>query len=87
MPTVVLAHHPPSRRSIGGRYADDALSPAYASNLDELVENSGAALWVHGHTHISRDYRIGATRVVCNPRGYYGYELNPEFDPNLVIEV
>ena len=86
-PTVVMTHHPPSGRSIAGRYAEDDLSPAYASNLDEIVENSGAALWLHGHTHVSQDYWIGSTRVVCNPRGYAGYELNPDFDPNLVVAV
>jgi len=31
-------------------------------------------LWVHGHTHDPYDYVIGETRVVCNPRGYIGYE-------------
>jgi predicted phosphodiesterase len=55
--------------------------------LDELVARSGAALWIHGHTHVSQDYRIGNTRVICNPRGYAGYELNPAFDPRLIIEV
>jgi hypothetical protein len=86
-PTVVMTHHAPSARSIAGRYADDALSPAYASHLDALVANSGAALWQHGHIHISRDYLIGTTRVLANPRGYDGYELNEEFDPKLVVEV
>lgn len=86
-PTVVLTHHLPSKRSVAGRYADSAYNAAYASNLDELVERSGATLWCHGHTHISQDYQIGETRVICNPRGYYGHEVNPKFDPNLVIEV
>lgn len=86
-PTVVVTHHLPSRRSIAGRYADSRYNAAYASNLDEMVEDSGAKLWVHGHTHISQDYRIGATRVICNPRGYVGVEMNPDFDPNLIVEV
>lgn len=86
-PVVVVTHHLPSRRSLDPRYSNSALNPAYASNLDDLVARSGAALWVHGHTHVSRDYRIGATRVVCNPRGYVGIELNLEFDPNLIVEV
>ncbi len=84
---VVLTHHLPSRRSIAGRYADSDYNSAYASNLDDLVEASGAALWVHGHTHVSNDYRIGAIRVVCNPRGYDRYELNPEFNPDLIVEI
>jgi len=86
-PTVIITHHAPSARSIAGRYADDALSPAYASHLDTLVANSGAALWQHGHIHISRDYLIGSTRVLANPRGYDGYQLNEEFDPDLVVPI
>lgn len=86
-PTVVMTHHAPSRKSVAGRYAHDELSPAYASNLEDLVENSGAALWQHGHVHHSFDYMIGSTRVRTNPRGYDGYELNPDFDPSLVLEV
>lgn len=86
-PTVVMTHHSPSYRSLAGRYTDDHVAPAYASNLDDLVARSGAALWVHGHIHVSQDYRIGDTRVVCNPRGYDGRELNPSFDPRLTIEL
>jgi hypothetical protein len=86
-PTVVMTHHAPSARSIAGRYADDALSPAYASHLDALVANSGAVLWQHGHIHISRDYLIGSTRVLANPRGYDGYELNYGFNAALVVRV
>jgi predicted phosphodiesterase len=84
---VIITHHLPSSRSIAGRYADNAYNAAYASNLDTLVETSGAALWIHGHTHVSQDYCIGNTRVICNPRGYAGYEVNPNFNPDLIIEV
>ncbi len=69
------------------RFKNDLISAAYASHLDALVEQSGAALWIHGHTHDSFDYFIGGTRVICNPRGYFGYELNPDFNPGLVIDV
>ena len=31
-------------------------------------------MWTHGHTHEDFDYMIGGCRVVCNPRGYSGYE-------------
>jgi DNA repair exonuclease SbcCD nuclease subunit len=86
-PIVVVTHHLPSSRSIAGRYANSEYNAAYASRLDDLVSESGAALWVHGHIHISQDYVIGGTRVVCNPRGYDGYELNPSFNPSLVVEI
>jgi len=86
-PLVVMTHHLPSARSIAGRYAGSDYNAAYASDLDSLVAQSEAELWVHGHTHISQDYRIGYTRVLCNPRGYDGVELNPQFDPTLIVEI
>lgn len=85
-PTIVVTHHAPSLRSIAPQFSTDPLTPAYASNLDELVESSGAVLWLHGHTHHASDYRIGDTRVVCNPRGYAD-DLVPGFGPRLVLEV
>ena len=84
-PRVVVTHHAPSSRSIEAKYAGKSLNPCYASNLDDLVRHGGPALWVHGHVHGSHDYRIGATRVVCNPKGY-GDE-NAAFDPGLIVEV
>lgn len=85
-PTVVITHHAPSARSLPPGAGPDALSPAYASNLDDLVESSGAALWVHGHIHSKSDYLIGKTRVICNPRGYPD-EPGQGFDPGLIIDV
>jgi predicted phosphodiesterase len=86
-PTVVITHHAPSPRSIVERYRGRShLDAAYASDL-ELLMGSGVALWVHGHTHDSLDYRVTGTRVVCNPRGYVPLEPNLDFDPGLVLEV
>lgn len=89
--TVVVTHHAPSEQSIAARYRagpQSALNPAFASNLDALLGRP--ALWVHGHTHDSFDYRAvegDGARVVCNPRGYYDEELNPDFDPRLLVEL
>ncbi|MFD2261354.1 metallophosphoesterase [Lacibacterium aquatile] len=86
-PTVVVTHHAPSRRSIPQIYAEDHTSAAYASDLEWLILEGSPALWIHGHIHTSQDYRIGDTRVICNPRGYWPIELNPEFNERLVVEV
>jgi predicted phosphodiesterase len=85
--TVVVTHHLPSLKSVAPRFANDGLNPAFASRLDALVERSGAALWIHGHSHDSADYTLGKTRVICNPRGYHDVELNPRFDPALTVEI
>lgn len=85
---VVVGHHAPSYQSVEGRYAHDQLVGAYVSDLsDFILDRPRIKLWTHGHTHFSFDYMIGSARVVCNPRGYYGYEENFHFDPLKVIEV
>lgn len=83
---VVVTHHLPSTRSLPKGFEDDILNAAYASNMDEFVEKSGAYLWVHGHKHRSRDYYIGNTRVICNPKGY-PEKPNREFLADLVIHL
>jgi len=85
--TAVVTHHAPSSRSVHPRYARDLLTPAFASNLENLMDGSRAALWIHGHTHDSFDYAIYDTRVVCNPRGYSPEDLNPYFRPDWVMEI
>ena len=84
-PTVVITHHAPHPGSLHSRYAADLLSAAYVSDLSALVESGAPDFWVHGHVHTSFDYKVGGTRIVCNPHGY-GPE-NPAFDPALIIEV
>lgn len=85
--TVVVTHHMPSPRSIPSRFAGSPLTPAFVSDTEELIDAERLALWVHGHTHDPFDYELNGSRVLCNPRGYYDYELTEGFRPDLVVEV
>ena len=85
--TVVVTHHAPSSRSVPARYARDLLAPAFANNLETLMDGDGLSLWIHGHIHDAFDYEIYGTRVVCNPRGYAPNALTPEFRPDFVVEI
>jgi Icc-related predicted phosphoesterase len=73
---VVVGHHSPSSLSIAEWYKDDTLmNGAFHSDLSEFImDRPQIKLWTHGHMHNVSDYMIGETRVVCNPRGYVGYE-------------
>lgn len=93
--TVVVTHHFPHQRSCSPQWANDPVTAIFGSKLPvEML--LGAAVWVHGHTHDSCDYRLGdsrrAVRVVCNPRGYPLGWLekefeNARFDAALTVEI
>lgn len=84
-PVVVVTHWLPSWSLVDPKYVGSVLNGFYASNLDSLIPY--ADVWLHGHTHESIDRYLGDTRIVCNPRGYDGVELNPNFDPFKIIEI
>lgn len=84
--TIVITHHAPSPHSEAPCYANGPLSASFVSDLSALVAQSGIPLWIHGHTHFNVDYRLGATRVVSNQRGY-PQQPCARFDPGMVIDV
>jgi len=84
---VVVTHHLPSFQSIPERFRGESLNGAYASELFEDIMETQPDIWCHGHTHGSSDYMIGNTRILCNPRGYHGHELNPDFNDSFTIDL
>ncbi len=84
----VLTHHAPSYRSVHPKYRNSGIANgAYVSDLDDLIfDNPQIKYFSHGHTHESMDYMIGGCRVICNPRGYFPTEVNPDFDPNFEVD-
>jgi len=86
---VVVGHHTPSHASCHPKYKDDReMNGGYHSDLSEFIlDRPQIKLWTHGHTHELFDYMIGETRVVCNPRGYHGYEEIADNFKLKVVEV
>jgi hypothetical protein len=76
LPVVVVTHMAPSKLSIKPEYENDHLmNGGYSSDLSQLMLDHPEILaWHHGHTHDEFKYQIGNTWVLCNPRGYHGYE-------------
>ena len=81
---VVVSHMAPHFESLEGRYKGSDLDDAYASDLSDFIYEHQPQLWCHGHVHASKDYMVGNTNVVCNPRGYVGYEVNRMFEDDLI---
>ena len=83
---IIVTHHPPSFQGIQDCYKDSLLSAAFASNLDHVVQQSGAKYWFCGHSHVAKRFKIGQTEVVINSMGYPGEKIEG-FDPALVLEI
>lgn len=84
---IVVTHHLPSEQCVNKKYQNSRLNVAFANGFDQLITDLDAVLWCHGHTHSSVDIMHGNTRILCNPRGYVGHDLNKEFVSDLVVAV
>lgn len=87
---VVVTHHSPSKQSTKPRYKDDFhMNGGYSSNLEEFIaEHPNIKVWTHGHTHDTFDYQVAQCRIICNPRGYAGYEERAkDFDPTVGFDI
>lgn len=86
---VVVGHHSPCKKSTKPQYENDQiLNGAYSSDLSEFIlDHPQIKLWTHGHTHHVFDYNIGDTRILCNPRGYHGYEQQAKDFKLLFVDV
>ena len=78
LPVVVITHHAPTAMSIPEWYKNDYLMNGcyYSDQSEFILDNPEIKYWVHGHTHTNFEYDVGTTRVMCNPRGYHGYEAS-----------
>jgi Icc-related predicted phosphoesterase len=91
-PRVVVTHMGPHPDCARRGFERDISSAAYTSDLTVLIAEGAPELWIYGHTHESRDFTAGATRIVTNAKGYGPWHKgetwdNAGFDPNYVIEI
>jgi predicted phosphodiesterase len=88
---VVITHHACIRQAVRRGMKCDVISAAYVSDCPELLD--GVDVWIYGHTHESREFRVGKTRIVSNAKGYGPWTFgdaaweNRDFDPYHVVEV
>ena len=87
--TVAITHSGPSARSADPRYGLAAGTASFCNADDDLLPL--ASVWIHGHLHCPHDYTVvhpaGATRVVCNPRGYERLREPAGFQEHFVVDL
>lgn len=84
---IFISHFLPAVECISPRWRDseNMLNNYFANDLGEWIEELENSTWLFGHTHDSVDIKIGSTRLISNPYGYFGREVNPDFKPFLYI--
>lgn len=84
--TVVVTHHAPS--GLSWPYDENSdFRATYCNDLDDFFVRYDIDVWIHGHVHYVADYQQEGTRVLCNPRGYTGYQTIEDFSALKVVEV
>lgn len=80
---IVISHFMPHLNCISEKFKGDKLNAYFAREMNEYMSYNG--YWIAGHGHSCKRFKHNNVEVIMNPRGY-GKE-NPEFKPDLIIEV
>lgn len=85
---IVVTHHTPSWLSVHPRFKMSNANMFFTNpQHEELIQDTKPKLWIHGHTHDAFDYKLGDTRIVCNPYGY-PFEVGFNgFNKELIVEI
>lgn len=85
---VVVSHHVPTYRHYPQQYAGDVLNEAFATDLDQFIEEHAPSAWIFGHHHCNvADFKIGETRMLTNQLGYVARNEHFSYRADAVIEL
>lgn len=86
---IVVTHHAPTWASVQGHHRENCESYAYANTgLDDLIFDHGPDIWIHGHMHYKNQYFHGEkTKIISNPRGYFGMEPQSKHWTPLMLQI
>ena len=84
--TIVMTHHLPHPLCVAERFKDSMLTEFFLHDCDHIIKDYDIDIWCHGHTHDNVDVTVHGTRILCNPRGYHGVEMNPDYIEDLTFD-
>lgn len=67
---IVMTHHLVHKKSIPKNFINSPLNMFFMTELEGLIRERKPKLWIHGHSHVPVDYKLGSTRIISNPYGY-----------------
>ena len=82
-----MTHHLPTWMSVPDKFVNSPLNRFYVCDMQSVILDEKPKMWIHGHTHDTFDYVVGATRIICNPYGYEMVSLNDKFNRDTVVRL
>lgn len=68
---IVVTHHVPTLQNYPNRYKNNPINGTFATELFDLIYDSGAHYWIYGHHHNNiAAFTIGSTTMLTNQLGY-----------------
>jgi len=83
----LLIHYFPSEKCILPRWKRNNLNRFFLSDIEKLILDEQPVITHYGHGHDSNEFILGESKMICNPFGYHGYEVNKSFDYNKIVEL
>jgi Icc-related predicted phosphoesterase len=84
---IVVTHHMPSGICVSNKFKQENWNRFFVCDMDDVIFDQKPKLWIHGHTHDSKDFMHESTHIVCNPFGYAGSDLNLDYEDRKIVEV
>lgn len=81
---IIITHHIPSNSLIDIKYKTEKMRPYnqwFYCDLDKLIQSKKDKIkcWFYGHTYTSALHKIYNVPFLCNPIGYPGGNIKPDF--------
>ena len=83
---VVLTHHIPTLNCVRPEFKQSKVQPFFVSGFDDVLTKH-PKLWIFGHSHLGLDLTVDQTRMLSNPYGSVLKDVNPDFQPNLIVDL
>ena len=84
---IIMTHHGCHDKCIADCYRSSYVNSAYTSDLSKLIKIIKPEVWIYGHTHQTKDFKVGKTKVMENSLGYVNYDDISHFNKEAVFEL
>lgn len=83
--TVIITHTCPTFMCATEKEKKGILVGSFYTELSKFISCKRPDIWVYGHTHSSREIKVGRTRVISNQFGYRDEDC--KFVEELMVEI